>query len=561
MIKRKASCESCPYNTHNKVQGIGPYPSKIMIIGEAPGEQEEHQGLPFVGPAGAWLNKVLKRTGINREDIYITNTICCRPPKNNIGSIDSIEAIKNCKEGLLKEIAVVDPNVIITLGNTAKDTFGISGQITKVRGSIFKHNNAVVIPTYHPSYIMRGNFKEEDVWLNDFKKAKRYSEERYKEPKENFILYPTLAEVRFFVEESEGDLLACDIETTGLCPDDSEIVVLSLAKNSTDAISIPFYKKGGVKYWHKDEEELVKYMIKKAFFHSPVMFQNALFDVSHLMYHGFVVPNILHDTMILHSITHPLLFHNLGFLTSIYGETPYWKGSFKDREGSIFDIEDIELRIYNCRDSITLMQILNPMLEELSDEQRVIYNKQMSLVIECVNTYLNGVKVDKALLDEYIESIYKEIDSIEACFPFDMNLVSIKQVHDYVYSLELPASVKKLSHTVDSAKLKNIVSHIEKRIAQLKTFSFDTVDKVKLLEESKSKINMILEHRNYTKIVNACSNLPRWKDGKVHFKYRLDKFMEGDMVPSSGKQKDDPGSICNMGDGFLEIIKKSNDIV
>lgn len=152
------------------IYGEGPLDAKIMIIGEAPGAEEEIQGRPFVGQAGKALDKVLDKLGINRKDCYITNVVKIRPEDNRTPTTDEID---DWRDTLIEEIKHYNPKVIITLGNTAlKGVLGKGLKVSKLRGKELKgyNYNQLIVPTYHPSYI-RINPKLYDTWVKDFKLA------------------------------------------------------------------------------------------------------------------------------------------------------------------------------------------------------------------------------------------------------------------------------------------------------------------------------------------------------------------------------------------------------
>jgi DNA polymerase len=126
----------------------------LMFIGEGPGYHEDIQGLPFVGAAGQLLNTLLGEIGLTREEVRITNTVLCRPPGNRDPMPDELES---CRPYLTQQIELVDPKVIVTLGNFATrvildTTVGIS----RMRGQRFSWNGRLVIPTFHPAAVLRG---------------------------------------------------------------------------------------------------------------------------------------------------------------------------------------------------------------------------------------------------------------------------------------------------------------------------------------------------------------------------------------------------------------------
>ena len=165
----------------NVVVGSGKIPSDIMIIGEGPGEQEDLEAKPFIGRAGKLLTKILDSVGINRDnDIYIANTVKCRPPNNRTPLNSEIEA---CKPYLIRQIQLVQPKILLLLGSPAlKTILEEKTPISKVRGKWYKmdvdymSDPLYIMPIFHPSYLLRSPSKEKGApkWLTwcDMKEVK-----------------------------------------------------------------------------------------------------------------------------------------------------------------------------------------------------------------------------------------------------------------------------------------------------------------------------------------------------------------------------------------------------
>lgn len=179
-----AECERCPFHAQTKVYGEGPVTfapekSHLLIVGEAPGAEEDAAGRPFVGRAGQILNYMLKEIlNIDRSFQYILNVIDCRPPKNNFKHPDTLTARQRCEGGLNQELSYAynkGYRVMITLGNNANEALGLGVGIKSLRGRISERNGWVIGPTYHPSFIARkgGPHKGETwtEWEEDFKLA------------------------------------------------------------------------------------------------------------------------------------------------------------------------------------------------------------------------------------------------------------------------------------------------------------------------------------------------------------------------------------------------------
>jgi uracil-DNA glycosylase len=144
------------------VFGEGAPQARLMFIGEGPGREEDLQGRPFVGEAGRLLNNMLDKLGLRREEVYIANIVKCRPPGNRDPEADEIAA---CLPFLLKQIDSIRPLVIVTLGRPATQTLlKTEERITKIRGDWKKYNNIKVMPTFHPSYLLRSPRERIKTW-------------------------------------------------------------------------------------------------------------------------------------------------------------------------------------------------------------------------------------------------------------------------------------------------------------------------------------------------------------------------------------------------------------
>ena len=166
-------CTRCPLHKSRTqiVNSEGNPHARLMFVGEAPGADEDAQGHPFVGRAGQLLNKIIEAIGMKREDVFIGNVNRCRPPQNRTPTASEAAT---CKPFLLREIAVVRPEVIVVLGNTAmQNLLGTKEGITKMRGRFHDFNGIKVMPTFHPAYLLRDPSKKREAW-EDMKKVRDY---------------------------------------------------------------------------------------------------------------------------------------------------------------------------------------------------------------------------------------------------------------------------------------------------------------------------------------------------------------------------------------------------
>jgi DNA polymerase len=162
-------CKLCTMGRSQIVFGVGNPRARLMFVGEAPGEEEDKRGEPFVGRAGQLLTKIIEAIGLTREQVYIANVIKCRPPGNRNPEADEVE---QCEPYLFRQIDVIGPRVIVPLGKfAAQSLLKTMDPITRLRGRQFDYRGAALIPTFHPAYLLRNPSAKREVW-EDMKKVR-----------------------------------------------------------------------------------------------------------------------------------------------------------------------------------------------------------------------------------------------------------------------------------------------------------------------------------------------------------------------------------------------------
>ncbi|MDD3905600.1 MAG: uracil-DNA glycosylase [Candidatus Omnitrophica bacterium] len=167
--KEVLACRECGLHRTriNVVFGSGDPTARLMFVGEAPGAEEDKQGLPFVGRAGQLLTKIIESMGLKREDVYIANILKCRPPQNRPPLPEEIAA---CRNNVKRQVEIINPRVICTLGKFASQTLlETETPISALRGAFREYNGIKVMPTYHPAYLLRNPDDKKLVW-QDMKK-------------------------------------------------------------------------------------------------------------------------------------------------------------------------------------------------------------------------------------------------------------------------------------------------------------------------------------------------------------------------------------------------------
>lgn len=411
----------------------GPRDARIMIIGEAPGAEEEKAGTPFIGASGQELDRMLAAAGIRRQDCFVTNVCRHRPPGNDIDEwfYNKTEAKKRSlpefwgkypddkiRTGIVQmwqEIADVKPTLIIALGNTA--LWALTGKwgVKKWRGSILTTepysgltHPFKVIPTIHPAAVLR-NWSDRGTVIRDFERAafeSAFPEVRV--PDYQFLVRPSYRDAastlaRLVNEANRGPvMLAVDIETRR-----RQIACIGVAWTHLDAMCIPLITREG-SYWSFEEEFMLVKLMRKLFMHPNVRIvgQNFLYDIQYLTWQwGIPIDRALDDTMIAHHVCFPAMPKGLDFLSSMYCKFHrYWKEEGKDFD---LDHDDPEqLWQYNCLDAVATFEIMG-VLEELiplevktpdgdiaKPNLEAQYREQMEISFACYRAMLAGVRID-----------------------------------------------------------------------------------------------------------------------------------------------------------------------
>jgi uracil-DNA glycosylase family 4 len=174
-VRTCTRCRLCEGRTL-AVPGEGPIGAKVAFIGEGPGAEEDAQGRPFVGRSGQLLREAIRAVGMTEEEVFIANVVKCRPPGNRDPLPEEITA---CRSYLLAQLALVQPRVIVTLGRHSMDLLIRPGlSITKERGKHMRRHGQLILPTYHPSYVLRNrNNDVERDFRRDLAVARKLAEQ------------------------------------------------------------------------------------------------------------------------------------------------------------------------------------------------------------------------------------------------------------------------------------------------------------------------------------------------------------------------------------------------
>lgn len=327
---------------------IGPIPSDVAFVGEAPGEQEEMTGIPFMGSSGQELGQMCLEVGWQRREIFFTNVLHKRPPSNKldawclpkkeVGKDYYHEPLRTGQylhpellpelDRLRRELENAKPNLVVALGATATWALMGTAKITAIRGTISESTlipGLKVLPTYHPAYVLR-SWESRTIVVSDLFKARaesRFSEIR--RPTRHLFTEPDISDLAEWEDILlRASILGVDIETSR-----GQITTIGFAVSPQLALVFPFAdgRKTNGSYWEKHSDERLAWLIVQEVLESPIpkVFQNGLYDLQYISRLGFKVLNCLDDTMILSHALWPEMRKDLGFLGSIHTNESSWK--------------------------------------------------------------------------------------------------------------------------------------------------------------------------------------------------------------------------------------------
>jgi len=392
----------------------------VLLIGEAPGEQEDRLGRPFVGPSGDLLNRMVGRVSVDgkalqRDDFHLFNVCPFRPPLNVI----SQEMVDHCREEVERVLRLLKPKAILAMGETAIRWFiPYFNTVKDWRGYIEETPWGPVIPTYHPAFLMRGNFALCEAWQHDLLRAVEVSKRGVVRAPTSYLLDPSYAEAERWVRESGEGLLAFDIETPFSGREADElvdrfeveeedpsytIVRISFSHAPHQAISIP---------WCPPFTTLAKGLLETS---RPKCVWNEAFDVPRLRANDVEVEGRVYDTMWAYHLLKPHLPYSLKYAATFWTDLPQWKHQSSSRPAW-----------YSAVDSDALMRVHIAVERELRREKRWdLYERHVvdvSQVLRGMSTY--GIGVDEALRAEARERFdtrYKVlVEELQKMAPLDI---------------------------------------------------------------------------------------------------------------------------------------------
>lgn len=402
--------------------GSGPIPARIMVVGEAWGEYEERREEPFVGPSGEELNRMLHEAGLTRGECFVTNLVNKRPPNNDLSFwvsekkkpptheyqlLKDVWALPVVHEGykqLMAEIELVQPQIVVALGNWAM--WALTGRrgITLWRGSVLQGpGGRKIIPTMHPAAVLR-QWSIRAATVSDLRRVKRHLETptEVAQPAWNFTIRPSYPDVISCLTgllsrlEQEPIWLDLDLETSS-----GHIACCGISWSLTEAICIPFMSKdSSYGYWIAEEEAAIVWLLYRIFTHknARIRWQNGLYDAQYVHKSWHFIPRGMQDTMISQHAMFSDLPKSLAFQASLYAKWyVYWKDEGKNIQ--LGGTEEEHWR-YNCQDCVYTREVGEAelgMVKTFSKGNwpaaRSVHTFQQAMFYPVLKAMLRGVRV------------------------------------------------------------------------------------------------------------------------------------------------------------------------
>lgn len=449
----------------------------FMLVGECPGENEEREGLPFVGHSGQLLNRLLDQVGIKREECYVTNVVNERPKANNFGVFYKDRQRKEPTDTLLQAIQLlrdkikrIQPKLVIALGAESLRALTDLRGIEKWRGSIYEVEGCKIIGTFHPSALMRGGGRGHwylPVTILDLMKAKEEAYSASKPHTPSYRVVTNAEELEDFFRSggntgSVERVYSFDIETT--MRGGADIRCIGFAKNSQEGVVVPFDLPE-----YMPEEVDLSMIIEKWMTSTDIKWvaQNGYgFDINYIKnVWGWEVNNFFFDTMVAHHILCPELPHDLGNLTSFYTRIPYYK-----------HLADTELYKYNAYDAVSTWIVAQKQITDL--KKRNLYdlyrNYYHPLLTPLREMNWRGIRIDKEYQKELKDGLKTDITKyqkeIDDTFSRTQSVEPLRRRLDRLDTLINAGrkSIKFRNHKTGKITRKRIVSESKRTSKEIK---------------------------------------------------------------------------------------------
>lgn len=492
------------------VRTVGPPAAKIFLVGEAPGEEEDKYGKPFIGEAGRKLDSLLSEAGISRNECLIGNVARKRPPGNKIDFFyqDNNKNIPKPDmliwiEELKNEILQFKPNIVVAMGDTAMKTLCDLRGIGEYRGYITESTlvkGQKVLPTYHPqktNYEWKLGF----TFVMDIRKAIANSLTPDL-PVDRRKLYAQVSYNAFIdyvdsLADNPNNPIALDIETTDVgCHTD----IIGIADSPYHAMSFQLIE-GGHAVLNPAKEAQLWRAVGNLLSKVPCIMHNGVFDMAVLWHHNHVfTKHLIYDTLIAGHVCWPECPRSLAYLSSICCNVPAWKHT-----------ASVVPALYNCADAANTYGVWEYLKKEMDRrEYWNIFNFEMKQVYPATMMQLQGLFVDPVYRDELKKKVTTRIAELDAELEQDLgkkvNLNSPKQMQSLLYiDMRLPVQYKRRKSATEERKI-----------------TTDSSALMNLSRKSKNPLlDKIMEYKKLDKLVSSFLDITTSPSSRVHTSYNI----------------------------------------
>lgn len=455
---RVTACDLCPElaeSRQNIVNGIGRQHAKVVVVGQAPGREEDKRAVPFIGPAGKTLKNWLRAAGFHPErDVYYANATRCIGPKDKNGKErdPSDKEIANCRDYLLDEIEWVDPSIIVPAGGIALQTLYEKVGITQLRGAVLWNSELgkKMVPILHPASAFHV-WSNEKYGIADLTKALREAQKPDKMP-QGLGTYQACLDVESVehladLVEREAGVLSFDTETTSLDWQTGNVLCVGVSWHPGTAFAVPVLGQHEKEVWTPEEKKRVIAALRRIFENNiPKIAQNGKFDLLFLKHNlGIEVENFTFDTMLAYHLFHEEVGHALETLCNLYTNMGDYGRDAREYKQEMALCPTGKLWKYQCADAdctLRVALILDEMLDADPKLRWIFENITMPMSTATMHMEENGVLVDGEKAEKLVET-YDTLVGVE-----------LAKLH------AIPGVPEKLNHRAD---------------AQVRTLLFDTL--------------------------------------------------------------------------------------
>lgn len=474
------TCQSCGLYKGCKTPFMKPKHSvnnpTVMIVGEAPGAEEDLQGTPFVGESGRLLRKVLRNLEISDDDVMMTNVVRCRPPDNKI----SKKHIKACKQFALDEIERAEPEYVLLMGNSPLEAVLGQTGITTWHGVTVQQLDKTYIPLFHPAYILR-NMNMMDQWLEGFVKLSDLMDGVVSEDIGYDYIYPkTMKEIHLMLRELEMyEFISYDTETSSLDPfgKGAKVIAITMAgrdkqESKGKSWAFPFHHKDG--WWTELELQQITKLLQDFVKGKKLIGHNMKFDRKHSKKYDIDIRTHADTMLISHLLDSRKGIHSLKRLAGLHlgmykydEELEDYKKQHKEADpefGGSYENIPLEILLpYSCMDTHATMEIFYAMYPDLSEKQKVFHDEVLVRVSDILSDMeYTGMKLDDYLVKRY-HAIYTEVREDVYCKLLENEDV-IKMMNWY-NDVWIPSlTLVNLVHGNDKSRTENTVLKLAKKL-------------------------------------------------------------------------------------------------